>query len=255
MGVKIFIFTKFIWRGKIAFMQIDKISSLDYITVHNILTSNKISEAQKVQFVRNNKSEISKIVEHHIAISGKDFSALMKNRPLIKFRPLKNSFTKRGDKILLAQTLGIEPVEVPDYIENIKDDMKEVDELKFLPKDEFDAIKTYVYRHGSKDDVIEFLDYELKNTKDILKSLYTTLEYHTGGVADYFIRPIHRFDNKTLVKIYNVIDKNLHEARANGKIEEEENLNIAKWALYRIYEIQNNNKFINAVKTYKTLKS
>ena len=236
-------------------MQIDKIGTLDYITVHNILTSSKISEAQKVQFVKNNKTAISNIIEHHIAISGKDFSALMKNRPLVKFKPIRNSFTKRGDKILLAKALGIEPVEVPEYIENVKNSMEEVDELTFLPKDEFDAIKTYVYRHGSKDDVVEFLDYELRTTKDILKTLYTTLEYHTGGVADYFIRPIHRFDNKTLVKIYNVVDKNLHEARANGKIEEEENLDIAKWALYRIYEIQNNNKFINAIKTYKTLKS
>ena len=235
-------------------MQVDKISSLDYITVHNILTSSSITEAQKIQFVKNNKTEISKIVEHNIAITGKDFSALMKNRPLVKFKPIRNSFTKRGDKILLAKTLGIEPNEIPDYIENLRDDMEEGNSLSFLPEDKFDAIKTYVYRHGSKDDIVSFLDYELKRSKDVLKTLYTTLEYHTGGIADYFIRPIHRLDNKTLVRVYNVIDDNLQISKKEGKISDEENQKIAKWTLYQIYQIQNNNKLINAMKTYKTLK-
>ena len=83
--------------------------------------------------------------------------------------------------------------------------------------------------------------------------LYNTLEYHTGGIADYFIRPIHKMDNKTLVRIYNVIDKQLKIQKENGLISEEENTKIAKWALCKIYTIQNNNKFINAVKTYKVL--
>ena len=230
--------------------------SLDYVTLHNILTSNKISETQKVQFIKNNRTEITEIVQRNADIINlADFRGLMQHRPLIKFRPLKNSFTKRGDKILLAKTLGISPAEVTDYIENVENDFREIEDLGFLPKDKIDAIKTYVYRHGSKDDIVAFLDYELKEEKDVLKTLYRTLDYHTGGIADYFIRPIHRFDNKTLVKIYNVIDKNLKFNRENGNITEEQNDKIAKWALYRIYEIQNNNKFINSVKTYKTLSS
>ena len=116
-----------------------------------------------------------------------------------------------------------------------------------------DMLKTYVYRHGSKDELVAFLDYELTQTKDVAKTLYRTLEYYSGGVADYFIRPIHRMDNKTLVKIYNVIDKNIKEAVSIGEISDADSKKIAKWALIKIYQIQNNSKLINAIKTYKTL--
>ena len=34
-----------------------------------------------------------------------------------------------------------------------------------------EMIKTYVYRHGSKDELVNFLDWELKHTRDILKTL------------------------------------------------------------------------------------
>ena len=175
----------------------------------------------------------------------------MKGLPLLKFKPIKNSFTKRGDKILLAKTLGIEPAEVDDYIENVQEDMSDIDKLSFLSKDNLDAIKTYVYRHGSKDGIEAFLDYELKYSKDILETLYRTLDYHTNGLADYFIRPIHRMSNNTLVRLYNIIDKNIEASRKAGAISEEQKNEISKWALVRIYQIQNNSKFINAIKTSK----
>ena len=117
-----------------------------------------------------------------------------------------------------------------------------------------EMLKTYVYRHGSKDELVAFLDYELNKVTDIEKTLYRTLEYYSGGIADYFIRPIHRMDNKTLIKIYNVINKNIQQARDNGRISDERSEKIAKWALIQIYRIQNNSKFINAIKTYKNLK-
>ena len=60
-------------------------------------------------------------------------------------------------------------------------------------------------------------------------------------------------DNKTLVKIYRMVDKHIKSCKLNGEISEAESEKIAKWALMRIYKIQNNSKLINAIKTYKTL--
>ena len=225
--------------------------NIDLYKVREILTSNKISQNEKIEFIRANKTEIEKAVD--VKISAPEFKWILKNRPLRKFRPFKNSFTKRGDRILLANLLDVEPTELDDYLSDIIDALGDVDKLNFLPKDKLDAIKTYIYRHGSKDEIVSFLDYELTVSKDILKTLYTTLEYHTGGLADYFIRPIHRMSNLTMIKLYNVIDKNIKNANAEGKISEWQANEIARWSLIRIYQIQNNSKFINAIKTYKAL--
>ena len=126
-------------------------------------------------------------------------------------------------------------------------------DLDFLPTETMEKLKTYVYRHGSKDELVNFLDYELQKSKDLTKSLYHTLEYYSGGVADYFLRPIHRMDNKTLVKIYRIIDKNIKHSLACGDMSDAHSKKLAKWALVRIYQIQNNSKLINAIKTYRTL--
>ena len=236
-------------------MEVSPVSLIDNInlyTVREVLTSNKISQSQKIEFIRSNKTEIEKALD--VKISAPEFKWIMKNRPLQKFRPVKNSFTKRGDRVFLANVLGIEPAELDDYISNVTDALANIDKLSFLPKDKLDAIKTYVYRHGSKDAIVVFLEHELAESKDILKTLYSTLEYHTGGVADYFIRPIHRMSNLTMVKLYNVIDKSLKNAYKSGSISEQQSNDIAHWALIRIYQIQNNSKFLNAIKTYKALK-
>ena len=220
--------------------------------VQEVLSSNKISRSQKTEFIRHYKTEIQQAFD--VKLTGTEFKWIMSKRPLRKFKPIKNSFTKRGDKIMLAEMLGIEPCEVDDYISNVEDALKDIDKLNFLPKDKIDAIKTYVYRHGSKDGIVEFLDYELKTSTDMLKTLYRTLDYHTDGLADYFIRPVHRMSDETLIKIYNVIDKNLKNAQKTGSVSEEQYDKIAKQTLVRIYQLQNNSKFINAVRTYKRLK-
>ena len=234
-------------------MEVSRISALDLHNIQQVLSSNRISDSQKVQFLRKNSSQISRVIETQL--TAPEFKGLMEKRPLIKFKPIKNSFTKRGDKILLAKTLGIPESDVDEYIKNVIDALDDINQLSFLPKDKIDAMKTYVYRHGSKDDIVTFLNIELTESKDKLKTLYRTLEYHTGGLADYFIRPIHRLDNKTMVKIYNIIDKNIDAAYKAGDISEEDRQKIAKWTLVKIFRIQNNNKLINAIKTYKTLKS
>ena len=163
-------------------------------------------------------------------------------------------FTKKGDKILLAKALEINPSDINGYIKNVSESLENIDNLDFLHKDKVEMIKTYVYRHGSKDEVVNFLDYELKQAKDKVKTLYKTLTYYTGGIADYFIRPIHRMDNKTLVRVYKIINKHIQESYANGDISDVDNKKLAKWALVRIYKIQNNSKLINAIKTYNELK-
>ena len=232
-------------------MKVSAVDSIDFSTVKKILTSVEITDAQKVQFIRANKSEIRRVMEENITSS--EFKSLMKTRPLQKFRPFKNSYTKAGDKIILAKTLGIKPSEISGYVKNVTESLKNTDELDFLPEDKIESIKSYVYRHGSKDQLVSFLDYELTKAKDVVKSLYSTFEYHTGGVADYFIRPIHRMDNNTMVRLYNVVDKHIKTLENNGQTSAADSERIGRWALVRIYQIQHNSKFINAIKTYKIL--
>ena len=239
-------------------MEISAISSIDSMTpitlskVREVLTSNKISQGKKTEFVRHFKTQIQEALD--VKLTGIEYKRIMGTRPLQKFRIFKNSITKRGDKRMLAMLLEIEPAEVDEYIKNVTEAMKDVNELGFLPKNKMDSIKTYVYRHGSKDEIVEFLDYELRTSKDVLKTLYSTLEYHTGGIADYFIRPVHRMTNNTMIRLYNVIDKNLKSAYETGSITREQYDKDARNALIRIYQIQNNSKLINAIKTYKILK-
>ena len=236
-------------------MQIEPITSitnLDLSTIHKILSSDKITEAQKSEFIKHNQTKIHDAIKS-MHITGAEFKSMMKLRPLRKFKFLKNSFTKRGDKILLAETLGIEPSEVNGYIENISREIEEFDDLDFLPPDKMDALKTYVYRHGSKDEVVTFLDYELRVARDKMKVLYNTLEYHTGGMADFFIRPVHRMDRNTFNHLYNVINKHIKKCEKEGLINEADSDKIAKWALIKLYIIKNNSQLINAIKTYKEL--
>lgn len=232
-------------------MKVEKIEPINWEYVQKVMTSNNLTEAQKAQFVKSNRTKIKEIIE--TKITSKEFENLMENRPLQKFRPLKNSYTKIGDKIILAKALSIEPNQVADYIKNVVNSMKDVKNINFLSPNTMDLIKSYVYRHGSKDELVAFLDYELTKSKHITESLYKNLNYYAGGIADYFIRPIHRMDNKTLVKLYNVIDKHIQISRQNGIITDEESKKLAEWTLIQIYKIQNNSKLINAIKTYKTL--
>lgn len=232
-------------------MKVEKIDAISLDAVQKVLASSNLTDAQKAQYVRSNRTKIHEIMETKITSS--EFKGLMKNRPLKKFRPLKNSYTKWGDKIILAKALDIKTSEVPEYIKKVTQTLNEVDKLDFLPPSTLEMIKSYVYRHGSKDELVTFLDYELSKSKDIISSLYSTLSYYSGGIADYFIRPIHRMDNKTLVQLYNVIDKHIKKAGQNGLLSNEESIKLAQYALIEIYNIQNNSKLINAIKTYKTL--
>ena len=56
-----------------------------------------------------------------------------------------------------------------------------------------------------------------------------------------------------MLKVYNVIDKNLKSCSESGRISESNALNTAEWALAKIYEIQNNQHFQNVIKLRKEL--
>ncbi len=232
---------------------INNVGNLDLYKVRQILSSSKITTEQKIKFIQKNHSEISHLADQKI--SSTDFKTIMENRPLKLFRPLKNSYTKAGDKKLLAIALGIKPVDVDGYVKNINlqvRSMQGLNEMGISP-DKYEEVKTYIFRHGTKEQVINFLDYELSHAKNILKVLYSTLEYNSGGVADYFIRPIHKLDNGTMLGIYSTIDKNLKASHASGKISDVQAQETAEWALARIYKIQNNQRLQNAIKLKKAL--
>ena len=233
-------------------MKITEVERINFDSLHKVLSSNQFTEVQKTRFVQENKIEIAKVMKSKI--SSTNYKTLMKNRNLKKFRPLKNSFTKKGDKIILAKALNINPSEVNSYIKTAKENIYDIKKIDFLTPEKMELLKTYVYRHGSKDDLVMFLDYELTQTKDLLGTLYHTLQYYSGGVADYFIRPIHKMDNKTFVRVYDIIDKHIKLNEVEGRISTADSKKIALYALTRIYEIQQNSKLINAIKTYKVLK-
>jgi len=232
-------------------MDVSKVTAINVYSVHEVMTSSQVSMHDKAIFVRDNINQIKNMIENEISVN--DFRNLMEHRHLQKFRPLKNSYTKRGDEILFAKSLNIQSKDVPKYVEDVCSSIPDLEHM-YLDEDSMEKVKTYVYRHGTQKQVVNCLDYELKTSKDKLKTLYSTLSYDTAGVADYFRRPIHRMSNTTMFALNDVVNKHLNQMQENGDITEKEKLANANWALVQIYEIQNNSKFIQAIKTYKNLK-
>lgn len=221
---------------------IEKLNSvnLDIYSLYKIMTSSRLDDYQKLEFVRVNRVQIKHLMDREI--SNPEFFNMMQNRPLIKFRPIKNSYTKWGDKILLSKTLGILPSQVTEYVKNVTNAICDIKQMKNLPIEKIDSIKTYVYRHGSSEQVGIFLDYELKNSQDLIKTLKTTLSYGAGGVAEHYVRPIHRLTNKTMINLFNIIDDNLNVAETKGIINSGQKEQIAYEVLVRLYSIQQDQK-------------
>ncbi len=229
--------------------KINPISSIDYIKIQEVLSSTSLTNGQKAEFIKMNSSEIKSTLK--LEITKDEFKQLMANRPLIRFRPFKNSFTKKGDDIILAQSLGIKTTDVKKYINSIIDMNFEIQ--TDADKTNIDMLRTYVYRHGTKEQVVAFLENELSDVKNVLKSLYHTLDDNSGGIADYFMRPIHRMDNNTMRRLYNTIDKSLKASVDAGYMDEAKLKETSEWALVRIYQIQNNSRVLRAAKIYNEL--
>lgn len=224
-----------------------KVEPITPLYVNKVLASNKLTDEQKYQFIKENASAIKSFSGEEINMT--ELKEIMKSRPLVRFRPIKNSFTKQGDKILLAKSLNIEPKEVNSYIDNLTTSGLNTD----TPVESIEKVKSYVYRHGTKGQVLKFLEYELSDAKFILERLYKTLQANSGGLYDYYERPIHRMTNNNLAQLYNVIDKSLKNAEKKGAINKDQLSSTSEWALVKIYEIQNNSKLIRAYNKYKDL--
>ena len=232
---------------------IGPVGPLDLYKVREIMTSNKITQTEKIKFLNENHATIKSLAEQKI--SGAEYEKMIDARPLKLQNPLKNIGIKYVDWKLTAHTLGIKPSEVKGYMGDIVNKLETMEDLKTLgiSEDVYKTIRTHVYRMGSKKQVITNLDYELHHTENILDSLYHSLDYNSCGIANYFMFAHRRLDNKTLIKIYNVIDKNLKLHTASGKISEANALQTAEWALAKIYDIQNNQHFQNVIKLRQEL--
>lgn len=231
-------------------LSVEKTSPLTTVDIYKILSSKKLSDKEKADFIKNNKHLIKATLKKEI--TRQEYDAIMEQRPLIKFRPLKNSFTKRGDEIILAKSLNIDKKDIQKEINAVIESGFRNRTQKDL--DRVEKMSTFVFRHGTKDQLIAFLEYELSDVQTTLKKLYHLLDLNSGGLARYFSRPIHRMNNRTIGRLYKTIDKCLKKSAGQGFIKENE-LNIAsKWALVQIYKIQNNQKIIHAYNLYKDLK-
>ena len=90
-----------------------RISPVDPLTVYSVqkvLRATHLTNGQKVDFMRKNSCQITSLF--NTRINSEEFKAIMQNRPLEVLKPIKNSFTKRGDKKILAKTLEVEPNEI-----------------------------------------------------------------------------------------------------------------------------------------------
>ena len=229
--------------------KINGIAPFTSYEVYRVLSSDKITDAQKAEYIRTNSSEIEKLAKNDITKD--EFNKIMKNRVLERGRPVKNSFTKKGDDIILAKSLGIEKSQIQHNINSvIKNNFEQTDKTS---KDDIEKMKTYVYRHGTKKQVLAFLEYELSDAKNILTNLYLTLENNSGGLSGYFSRPIHRMDNNTLKNLYCIINNSLVKSHNAGYIDNQKLDSVSEWALVRIYQIQNNSRLIRAYNIYKNI--
>ena len=121
---------------------INSITTIDLPTIHKILSSTSLSEKQKENFVRQHTSQICQVFQAHISLA--EYKFIMRNRPLRKFKFLKNAITKRGDRIFLAETLGVDPAELDDYIGDVEYAITDLNKLSFLPKDKLDAKHIFI---------------------------------------------------------------------------------------------------------------
>lgn len=220
-------------------IRVDAISPYD---VSKIVRNDSVAACAKSDLIKKNPEALQNV---QITINKSDFAHLMKNRPLIRFRPLRNSFIKRGDKMLLATSLGISEAEVGATIDDIINTNFDITHFSY---DNIEKIKSYVYRHGTKDQVLSFLENELSDVKTTLQKLYKTLDDNTGGLCEYYQRPCHMMNNETLEDIYNIVEGSLMNAQSAGTISQDDSACAAKWALKRIYEIQNDSRVIRAAK-------
>jgi len=253
-----------------------------------------LQKTNKVNFVETNYLQTEKTRDvlqkdnytPSLIISKQKYIAMMKHRPLIKFKPIRNCFIKQGDLSILAENLNVPKNMVNTVINDIISYMLYMNEESMyynpeiykqneymqmlLQKDEVmkgiidanerkreeknyyieraEVIGPYIYRHGSKQQLTDYMKYELSNAKTALKNLYNILETEGRGLYYYFERPIHVCDNRTLKKMQHIIKEGLSNARDKGYITNDIYEQNVEWAIQKIYDIQSNNNLREALR-------
>lgn len=223
-------------------MTVEKVSGIEITDrvrkVHEMKLECKLSKEEFKQISANNAT---------IKMAGNEYKALIKARPLIKYRPLKNSFAKRVDRGLLAEGLNIPEEDVEKYIQAVID--KNFDEnyyvelsncKKTIKQEEINMARAYVYRHGKQEQVLSYFDNELTTSGNALKTMYETLNDEISGIASYYYRPCHPLSSDHAKTMYDIIKKHIAKAHKEGKINEEVALKTAQDALDIIIKIQDN---------------
>ena len=251
--------------------------------VKETLSTENNSKTQKLQ--NNTYTIVESVVKDTITkgnyipslcISKKEYESIVNKRPLIKFRPLRNSLIKSIDKTLLAESFGVSKAEVDkiidetlqymiyrnpvsmyynpnqklelsytkDMFEKLMLERKIIDsheinkqELLFY-EEQSSVIIPYVYRHGTKNQLIETMKMQLSDAKSVLKQLYNILNNECYSLYSYFERPIHALDNRSIIKMEKIIGDGLSEAHKKGYLSEDMYTQNVQWALDKIYSIQ-----------------
>jgi len=219
--------------------QITYAPNIDVYSIRHIMSSNALTDAQKAKFIVNNQAEIKAVMK--TTLSSDEYNIIMNNRHLLIYKPLRNAFTKRGDKVLLAQALGVSPQDIELYLKETTSTLQKTGNLDFINGDKDKCLSTYVFRHGTKEQLLTFFDYQLRNARNIEKTIKDSLNYGNGGIADYFYRPIHRLNDKTMAQLSNVIFTNINNAVEKGLLTESDANELASYALTQMYIIQENN--------------
>lgn len=224
-----------------------------------------------------------------LCVSQKEYETIVNKSPLIKFRPLVNTFIKSSDKALLAESLNVPKNQVDRVInetiqyllyqnpasiyynpnvvfedlyldedfkrrmaeQNITDERdRQMQELLYY-QEHSSVMEPYIYRHGSKEQLINYMKLQLSDAKSALKQLYNILDNECGGLYSYFERPIHVLDNRSVIKMHNIIKDGLGEAHKQGYITQDCYDRNVQWALEKIYEIQSNTSLREALRIVK----
>ena len=153
---------------------------------------------------------------------------------------------------MLAHLLKMDKGGIDSYIDSIIS--RNFQNLTPLEIQNMGNIRAYIYKKGVFSQVLGMLEYELSDVRTTLTFLYLTLEHNSGGLADFIRLHNRSMNNGTISAVYSIIDKSIRKSAGAGYIRKTEAEKISKWALTRIYELQNNPQVVHAMDLYRSLK-
>ena len=183
----------------------------------NLKSNEKINRIQNKKVLLNKNDKYDTIQKENyiptLCISKKEYESIVNKRPLIKFRPVVNTFIKSSDKSLLAESLSVPKRQVDGVINEtiqyllyknpssiyynpykefndlyLEEEFKklmlekhitnpiEIEQQELLYYQEHcSIIEPYIYRHGTKEQLIDYMKLQLSDAKSALKNLYNIL--------------------------------------------------------------------------------